>query len=262
VLTVILYFFIRNYRKENNKTNEIGYSKETEAQIYNMITTLDEIDRKLDSIRDTKGYMVLGPNGNSDVVSKRQQIFNNITMVNTIIEDNAKKIKLLEQQLQNMKNINLGLKERLERYSQSNEDIFLEMSNLKFELEQTEHENSQLSKTIQNQTKTTNTLKQRLDKAEESAYTSFYIYDDRKRLKELNLFDTPDPSSLPENEFEKLDSREDAIIPTHAKKVRLVSSHANNSYVWKDDEEGKKNLCILDPAKFWQNSKYLVIEVK
>src|SRR5688572_1750073 len=57
------------------------------------ITTLDEIDENLDAIRDKKGIIVLGPNSNMDNgVSKKQQIINNISMINSLLDENKKKI--------------------------------------------------------------------------------------------------------------------------------------------------------------------------
>jgi len=247
-----------------------------------LLITLDEIDAKLDSIRDTKGYLVIGPGSNSDVLpSKKEQILNNINMLNNIISDNDKKIKALESALKQLNSNNKALINKLALYGRRNEDFLTEINSLRLQVNEErikneeEKENSvYLTKQLNEQNISYRELKKRFDRAESDAYTAYYIYGTKKQLRELKVLEKKklpfvnigysgkSVSYFPSGEFERVDSREDAIIPLHAKNVTLVTPHSKESYILKDDDEGLKNLFITNPEMFWQSSRYLVVEVK
>jgi chromosome segregation ATPase len=63
--------------------------------------------------------------------------------------------------------------------------------------------------------------------------------------------------------FSKIDITEVRTIPVLAKKADLVSAHPLGSYEFeKNEEENIEKLVILDPDKFWESSKYLVVLVE
>ena len=46
------------------------------------------------------------------------------------------------------------------------------------------------------------------------------------------------------------------------KTVRIITSHPSNSYKWFNKNEVIDSLVILNQKDFWNNSKFLVLEVK
>ena len=60
--------------------------------------------------------------------------------------------------------------------------------------------------------------------------------------------------------FSAGDRRTPAEIPTHSKKAKVLTSQPKGSYTIVD-VNGQKVIRISDPAKFWQLSDFLVIEV-
>jgi hypothetical protein len=247
-----------------------------------MMITLDEIDRKLDSIRDSKGYLIIGKGSNYDgIPSKKDQIMNNIIMLDNIITDNNNKIKDLQERLDKMNSRNYALRKKLEAYIKRNEDVLAEIDNLKQQLvEQKEklfdekEKNIVLAKQVEEQNVSYTSLKKQYDRVENDAYTAYYITGSKKQLSDMNVIEQKKVPVLnisyskkaatyfPSGEFEKIDVRDEAIIPTHTKKPMLVTPHAKDSYVWMEDEDGMKNLCITKPEVFWQSSKYLVVQTK
>ena len=62
--------------------------------------------------------------------------------------------------------------------------------------------------------------------------------------------------------FNKIDITEVKSFPINGKKVELVTNHPQDSYTFeKVDEKQIESLVILDPEKFWNSSKYLVVMV-
>ena len=63
--------------------------------------------------------------------------------------------------------------------------------------------------------------------------------------------------------FTKGDARELEEIPVGHKNVTLVTTHPEDSYQWVEGENREvKALRILDPERFWESSKILVISYK
>ena len=56
------------------------------------------------------------------------------------------------------------------------------------------------------------------------------------------------------------DRRTLTVIPTHSNKAKVLTSQPKDSYTIMD-QNGQKVIKITDPAKFWQLSNFLVIEV-
>lgn len=286
ILLLIGIVYVRNeYRsakEEAYNKGKIQLLQSKDSLEFILMNALDEIDNRLDSIRDTQGYLVIGPGSNSDVVySKKEQILNNIGMLRTVISDNSRKIQALEQKLRKADYNTTQLQNKLASYNQRNESILAEINSLKAQLAEKDEQlnaeidkNSLLSEKIDRQAISYNDLKEKFEKVESDAYTAYYISGSKKQLKDLRILEKKKipvinvaysekvTSYFPSGEFERVDTRDEAIIPVHTKKAELITPHPKESYVWRDDEEGMRNLCITNPEMFWQASRFLVIETK
>lgn len=60
--------------------------------------------------------------------------------------------------------------------------------------------------------------------------------------------------------FTQADRRSLSEIPLHSKKAKVLTYHPQGSYSISEDASGIKTLNILDPAKFWQNTNFLVVK--
>ena len=60
--------------------------------------------------------------------------------------------------------------------------------------------------------------------------------------------------------FVKIDLREISEINTNAGKAKVMSIHPKGTYAFVEND-GEMVLNISDPEKFWQQTKYLVIQV-
>jgi predicted nucleic acid-binding Zn-ribbon protein len=274
------------YLNEREKERQISFDSRVTSMMNErdsvaswMMTTLDEIDYKLDSIRGAKGFFEPGKRNHEMIASKKDQIVGNIFLLNSIITENSSKIKELQSRLDQMNSKNHAMRSKLEAYSKRNEAILSELAGLKDELAaekekvfDEKEKNSVLEQQVTEQNTNYTALKTQYDKVESDAYTAYYITGSKKQLSTLKVLEPKKVLNIPytkkrveyfpSDQFEKIDVREEAIIPTHTKRPVLVTTHAKESYVWQEDEDGMKNLCITKPEVFWQSSKYLVVQTK
>jgi len=52
------------------------------------------------------------------------------------------------------------------------------------------------------------------------------------------------------------------IIPLHAKKAKIMTSHPESSYKINEGEDGFLTIQIFDKDAFWSMSNYLVVSIK
>lgn len=239
------------------------------------IATLDEIDHNLDIIRDKEGYIIMGPKSNSsENISKRDQILNNISMINSLIEDNRQKIAKLEKSLASYKK---GKKELLHSIDQAKERMTLqeqEINELKTLLAQNEFKINELNKKLDEKTMLAESLVERntvLDKDLNRVYFASGTYKELKAkhilMKEggvlgIGRVKAIDKNNLDKSKFSELSQKETSTIVLNGKKPKLITKHPVNSYTINPTGDEMAQLTIKDPNSFWSYSKYLVVEVK
>lgn len=258
--------------------NELAQTQKTRDSIESsMLASLDEIDKRIGIIKSQKGYLVF--DSRNDVINKKEQILNNIALMDELIGENEKRISKLRAELKRINSGNKELKKRISDYETLNKEIALEVSGLRTQLNEEKaknekllNENENLNIEVSNQAMMYDNLRVQYNKAEQDAYIAYCVKGTRKQLKKANVIEkknllslaAPDklsPAANPES-FEKIDTRTTLQIPLGSKEAKIVTTHNENSWKWCDESDGTKRLCIVDPQAFWQKSKYLVIETK
>lgn len=244
------------------------------------IATLDDIDNNLDAIRDKEGLIIMGPKSNNDLgMSKRDQILNNISMINTLLEDNKAKLDKLEKSLASYKQ---GKKELLKSISQAKERMLLQeqdIASLKALLAENDFKIAELSKKLDEKTMLSETLTSEnttlkeqntvLDKEVNRVYFASGTYKELKKnnivAKEGGVLGLGRVKTLEKNldksKFSELSQKENTTIALSGKKPKLISRHPINSYTVNITGDDMAQLTIKDPNSFWSYSKYLVVEV-
>ncbi len=239
------------------------------------ITTLDEIDNNLDAIRDKEGLIVMGPKANNDLgITKREQILNNISMINTLLADNKAKMAKLESSLSSYKK---GKKELLASINQSKERIAAQeqqISELKTLLAENDYKITELNKKLDEETLVAETVKQEntlLDKDLNRVYFASGSYkelrDKHILVKEGGVLGIGKTKTLnkelDKSNFAEMSKKENTTIALSGEKPVLITKHPINSYtVTVDETSNMAHLTIKDPESFWSVSKYLVVETE
>ena len=63
------------------------------------------------------------------------------------------------------------------------------------------------------------------------------------------------------NAFTQADLRVISSIPTNSKKIKMISSHPEDSYKLVTDDNKSITIEISNATKFWSVSKYLVVQI-
>jgi len=276
---MILPFFVACNQKELKQLKEQNQqlttmAQQKEAAINDFVTTLNSIEENLDVIKEKE--KIVAVNTENPTTSQKEKIANNITSINSLLEQNRTKLAELDKKLkgswyQNSKLRKLAerlkadvaqkeadiaaLKEQVASLNIKVEGLSTDVSNLNTTVEELSTESAARSKTIAEKTASLN--------------TAYYVVGSTSELKAKNVISKKggivgiaSAIVLNENfdtkEFTKIDVTETTLIPIEAEKIQIVTTHPVNSYKF----EIGKGITITDADQFWKSSKYLVVKVK
>jgi len=250
------------------------------AEFEEIFATLNEIEQGLNSIRETENLLqIQSVRGGEISNSTREQIKNNIQYIATTIEEYKAQITRLENE---NKNLSAQFQKRLKSMMEELESKEKIIQDLGRQLEEKDTQITIQTQQITSLDQSIATLKANLTELEIERelqankigeqdlqiYRGFYIIGEKSDLIAANvlskggLFRSAKVSYQAEqNAFTKIDIRNVASIPLHAKKGKLLSIHPSGTYTLNADANGLLNLNITHPLTFWEQTKYLVIKV-
>lgn len=255
----------------SNLQNSEIKKRDSLERIY--ISTLDEIDRNLDEVREKQGIMLIGSNTKGEMVpKKRDQILDNIASINRLLDENRKKIASLERSLTKYKS---GKRELINSIVQAKEKVLeqeRQIEELKTMLAVKDFKIEELNSKVTDQQLKIEELTDQNKRQEAKINTAYFAYGTYKELKEKNIIKKEGGvlgirstkvvnEDLKKSDFVELDKSITTSIPVIGKKPKLITEHPATSYeiTAKNDEIAVLN--IKDPESFWKVSKYLIVEV-
>lgn len=238
------------------------------------VRTLDDIDENLDQVRDKYGILVLGPKSNFDEgIDKREQIINNISAINDLLEQNKAKITKLERSIVAYKGTKAEFKKSIEKAKVRINEQEQEILALKELLASKDFTIDELNRVISSHSVTISRLLEENKSQKENLERKYFAYGTKKQLKskkllitDKNLLRLPRKRELNPNmsneEFSSINMYTDTKIPIAGTGAKLISSHPNGSYEIQPKENDLTMLIVKDPDAFWKSTNYLVVQVK
>lgn len=244
-----------------------------DAVITEWITTFDDIEKNVALIKEKQKIITVNSSNAEISADKRKQVIEDIKYINTLLEQNKKKIASLTDQLKKSgRNVKVledkiaGLEATMKQNEAEIAELKTALVDKKFEVEQLNTQMSFLNDTIAMKEKTISDQTNEMNKA-------FYAIGTFKELKESGLLAKEGgfiglgktktlTGNIPENVFTRIDITEAKFIVVDAKSAKLISEHPAGSFeLIRDENKRIKTIDIKDPAEFWRLSKYAVIEI-
>jgi hypothetical protein len=279
VAGIIVFSLYNNEHKKLINMMETQKSTLTEkvnardSVISEWITTFDDIEKNIALIKEKEKLITVNSSNAEISKDKRLQVLEDIKTINTLLDQNKKKIAYLNSQLSKsggtIKVLQTKISE-LEFAMKLNEN---EISELKtalveknFVVDQLNTQVTVMQDTIAKKDEKINTQTYELNKA-------FYTCGTFKELKAKGLLTKEGgfiglgktkslTGNFPDNSFVQIDLTATKSIPVNSKSARLISEHPAGSYEFLRDNDKKIiSIEITDPVQFWKISKYAVIEI-
>ena len=249
------------------------------AELDELFATINSIEQGLSSIRETENILTIqNAEGVEVKEGSKEQLMQDVEAIQNAIKGYQAEIEKLKkdkrlQSAQFKKRLNAMQKELKEKSA-----VIESLSNQIAEKDaqivlQTKQIASldEVVSNLKNEVSTLNTesseLKAKVADQEEKIWSVYYIVGSKAELVEAGvmtkggLFKAAKVSYQAEKEtFVKIDSRAITEINTNAKKAKVMSVHPEGTYEFVEND-GEMVLNITNPDKFWQQTKYLVIQV-
>jgi DNA repair exonuclease SbcCD ATPase subunit len=257
---------------ETQKTSLTGKVTARDSVINEWITTFDDIEKNIALIKEKEKIISVNSSNAEISKDKKQQVLEDIQYINTLLEQNKKKIASLNAQLAKSGGTIKALQNKisdLEASMKQNENEISELKtslvNKKFEVEQLNTQMVVLQDTIAKKDQKISTQTYEMNKA-------FYVCGTYKELKAKGLLTKEGgfiglgktqtlTGNFPDSSFVQIDITQIKSISVNAKSAKLISEHPAGSYEFiRDKDKIIKSLEIKSPAMFWKNSKYAVVE--
>jgi hypothetical protein len=244
-----------------------------DSSIGEWVTTFGEIEKNIALIKEKEH--IISTNSSTGELSRnnKQQILEDIKYINSLLEQNKKKIASLNSQLsksggtiKGLQNTITGLEASVKQSESDIAELKATLLTKKFEIEQLNTEKTELQGTIVQKDEKISTQTYEMNKA-------FFAIGTFKQLKAKGLLTKEGgfiglgktktlAASFPDSSFKQIDITVMKSISVNAKYAKLISEHPANSYQFIRDKDKKiESLEITDPAQFWKISKYAVVEL-
>ncbi len=243
-----------------------------DSVISEWITTFDDIEKNIALIKEKEKLITVNSSNAEVAKDNKVQVLEDIKYINTLLDQNKKKIASLTAQLKKSGGTMKVLQAKiagLEASMKQNETEIAELKTAlvdkKFELEQLNVQMTVMQDTLAKKDEKINTQTYEINKA-------FYIVGTFKELKDKGLLTKEGgfiglgkteslTGNFPDDVFEQVDITALKSIEINAKSAKLISEHPAGSYDLILDKNKKVvSIEIKDPVQFWKNSKYAVVE--
>ncbi len=240
-----------------------------DGELNKLMDTFNEIQTGFDQINAAEDRVNLN-SGNAE--QNRQSLQEDMQFIQQKLEENRLKIEELQNKLKQSGIKSASLQKTIDNLKQQLAAQDKIVKELRAQLAQKDIRIAQLGESISRLASENSQIQQAkaeteeiANKQDEQLNTAWYVYGTKSELKEHKILVSGDvlkEADFDADYFTKIDIREKTSFPVNSKSAEVLTSHPTDSYELVKDAQGLYTLRVIDAAKFWSVSKYLVIRVK
>ena len=261
--------------KKNDSLSLILQNKDSELD--SLFATLNEIEENLaavnsryNSVQELRRANIEGqPNVKSQITAQIKDIEN-------LMAANKQKIASLQAKINTDTKEGTRLQELVSRQEERIAAQESQIAQLLTELENNKVLIKKLNQDVSDLTASNEQKEQYIKQQTAEANRAYYVVGSYDELNEAGIVSKAGGfigigrrqgtnSEMPLDRFTQIDRTKVTTIPINMRKALVVSKHPENSYELVMDENDTKMvsyLRILNPAKFWEQTRFLVISTK
>lgn len=270
---------LRNAEAENDQLR--GDLRETLATQDSLLVLVNDISEGMSQIKDLERIIATPGALGSESASRKEQIKNDMIVIQQALQERRQRLEELEKKLQASSGENSTLRKTIQTLKTQIAEQQTEIATLTNQLasanvriKELDNTIAGLNTTVDSLSTTANAQAAERARAEAEALAAenelnecFYAIGTGKELKAKKILEKKFlgktkvmKGDFDESYFTAGDKRTLTSIPTHSKKAKIMTGQPKDSYEI-EDQNGQKVIRITNPAKFWQLSSFLVIQV-
>ena len=246
---------------------------EREASLNEFIASFNDVERNLDSVAVKQHLISMSADRRSELkLNQKERINTEIAAINSLMDENRKKLAALNSKLKRSGNKNAELEKTIATINRQIVQKDLELADLNAKLNDLNAQVAQLRTVVDTLNIQNGIQSQSIADKTMALHTAYYIIGKSNDLKEAKIIDRKGGllgigrtsklnSDFDNSKFTRIDYTQISTIAVNSD-MKIISNHPTSSYTLDKDEKDKdlvKNIVITNPENFWSASKYLVI---
>ncbi len=239
-----------------------------------LFALINEISEGMNQIKDME-HIIATPGLNGDTQSGRAELRNDMASIRQALQQRRERLAQLEEKLKKNNGKNATLMKTIENLKQQISSQESEIAQLNSKLSAAGVEIASLGAKVDSLSSTVTAVTTEREEARQEATqltdelnTCYFAIGTKKELQDNQIIQTGflRKTKIMEGDFEKnyftrADKRTLVSIPLHSKKAAVMTKQPKDTYEIVEGDQGQKILKILDPARFWELSNFLVVKV-
>lgn len=257
------------------------HSEELNSELQATLATQDSLFMLINEITDgmeqikSMEQIIAAPGLNGETPSRKSAISNDMEAISQTLRQRRERLAELEGKLKNLGGQNATLLKTINNLKEQISSQEQEIASLTSRLSAAGVEIASLGAKVDSLTTTVSEVNVQREAAEREATqltdelnTCYYAIGTKSELQSSQIIKTgflrktkTMQGDFDKNYFTRADKRSLVTIPLHSKKAEVMTNQPKDSYEIVDGDGGQKVLRILNPARFWELSNFLVIKV-
>ncbi len=259
---------------ENQKHSYTQLLTSRDSVINEWMLTFDQIEKDLSKVKEKENIITMKASDKEFSKDKKEQILKDIEYVNTLLDQNKKKIASLSAQLKNSGSAIKGLQVKVAELEASMKQRESEIADLKVALTQKDFEIGQLNTRMSEAQVAIAQKDEKITNQTAALNKGYVAYGTYKSLKAKGLVTKEGGflglgkreslnGNVSDSAFTQVNITETKSIPVNSRDAKFITDHPTNSYEMVRGKDNKiASIEIKDPDQFWKISKYAVVEIK
>lgn len=261
-------------RLEREKQELIAQGNYKDSTITSFIGAMNEIEGNINSISGIQEKLNQNAAETNPEVKDDQlaRINEDVKAINQLLEDNKQKIAVLNKKLKASGNKNKELEKMIAALNETIVQKDQQLAELNQKLTEMSAQIDKLNADVQTLVVQNSERQTKIDDQTARLHTAYYTTGTSKELftkkvinKEGGFLGIGRTKQLKQNfdnkAFTKVDITQTSSIAINAKNAKLLTNHPSDSYTMNRNDKMVSDLVITNPDKFWEASKYLVVQV-
>ena len=248
-----------------------------DAEIDDLFQMLNEIEGNLSMINSKySSVQEMRRNNTEGTYNHKKEIADQMSSIESIMADNKQKIAQLNSRVSSLGKKNADLQAYITKLEERSAAQETQIAELLTELENNKVVIKGLNKNVDELTASNQQKDEYIAQQMADANRAYYVVGTYADLKAAGIVNKTGGfigigrrqgtnSEMPLDRFTQIDRTKVTTIPINMRKAIVVSKHPENSYELVMDENDNKQvsyLRILNPAKFWEQTRFLVVSTK
>lgn len=283
ILALFLAFSTSCNNKEMEKLKAENDSlknvvNESTNQVDQYLAAFNKIQENLNTIKQKEHIIDINTKDSSEITPDVEESINNdINTIYSLMQENTQALITLKKQLRQSGIKNKQLEATISNYEkmlkQKDEEITQltqKLQQMNINLQQMQQQMTEMQNNIDTLTQIQQQQNQTINQQDQMLHQVYYVVGTKDELINHSILTkngllsklSIDPN-FDKSYFTTADDRQIEIIPINSKKIKILTTHPENSYTLvKDKNNVIVSLKITDKTSFWNASKFCVILIK